>query len=400
MAGGGLAARIPGLIEQWRGICGSAPGIQGALSGREIEKAGAALLVLQRGLTAERPLAGARYMEDASLLGAYLLYYWPVSYMQVSIALAGSGLNPRRVLDLGSGSGPCSAAILDALEPSQTLERIVLVDASKKALELGTALLGHGDRRPKHVEGIELDLESGRSLPEGPFDLVVFGHCLNELWARGSQAESMRPLDLKLRLVEHAAERLDPEGRLLLLEPALLGTSRDLIELRDALVARGWLVNGPCTGSFPCPAFLAGPKRSCHAESPWNPPEPIASLARAAGLDRSSAKLAYFILSRPTTAGMRLSRRPGADAQDERRIVSDPMLNKAGRLRYLLCGDGRLEAVSARSDDASAHAAGFGDLRRGDVLRLRGLERRPGGGLGVCPKTEIDLVSLAPEASP
>ena len=42
-----------------------------------------ALLKLQRGLTGDKHLAGAGYMQDNAMLGAYLLYYWPVSFLQI-----------------------------------------------------------------------------------------------------------------------------------------------------------------------------------------------------------------------------------------------------------------------------------------------------------------------------
>jgi hypothetical protein len=76
------------------------------------------------------------------------------------------------------------------------------------------------------------------------------------------------------------------------------------------------------------------------------------------------------------------------------------MLNKAGRLRYILCGDGSLATVSARADDEEARASGFMDLRRGDFLRPEKFEERPGGGQGFGPGSSLELLSLAPEASP
>jgi hypothetical protein len=78
-----LKGHIPGLLSLWRGGGGG-----GALTKGEVSRAGEALLRLQRGLTGERSLAGAGYMQDSTLLGAYLLYYWPVSYLQVSLALS------------------------------------------------------------------------------------------------------------------------------------------------------------------------------------------------------------------------------------------------------------------------------------------------------------------------
>jgi SAM-dependent methyltransferase len=363
------------------------------LSGREIDAAGAALLALQRGLTGGRDLAGAGYMEDEELLGAYLLYYWPVSYMQVSLALAELPYCPRRVLDLGSGPGPASAAIIDALGAlsprNENLDELVLVDGSRKALDLASSIVSSGPRRPERLAALALDLESEAPLPEGTFDLIVIGHCLNELWTREPDA-----LERRAALVERAAARLAPEGRVLLVEPAGLAACRGLLALRDRLASRSWRVLGPCPGSYPCPALAAGPERSCHSDSPWEAPEPVASLARAAGLDRTSVKFSYIIISPTSSAGPEGSQPRGL------RVVSEPMLNKAGRLRYILCGDGELKAISARADDKAAGAKGFMSLRRGDVLRARGLETRPGGGLGLLAESELDTVALAPEAAP
>jgi SAM-dependent methyltransferase len=401
-AGEGLASRIPILVDAWRKESGRSSA--GGLGPLEIEAAGAALLSLQRGLTGDRRLAGLRYMDDAGLLGAYLLYYWPVSYLQVSLSLAEApraeaSFAPRRILDLGSGPGPAAAAVLDAgrARGSPGIEELVLVDASRKALDLAASILERGAARPAKLSTACLDLESDAELPTGSFDLIVMGHCLNELWRGEGDAA-----DRRLGLIRRAAGRLAPGGRILLVEPALLLTCRELIGLRDRLAASGWRALGPCPGSYPCPALAAGPERSCHAESPWRPPEPVASLAKAAGLDRTSVKWAYFFLApdavaEGTPAGSSGREREAPAA--ERRVVSDPMLNKAGRLRYLLCGEGGLETLSARADDEGARASGFMDLRRGDLVRAEGLEARPGGGFGLGPGSSLELQSPAPEAA-
>jgi SAM-dependent methyltransferase len=311
--------------------------------------------------------------------------------MQVSIALAEFPCSPSRVLDLGSGPGPASAAVIDAAPPGAPVERLVLVDGSRKALDLAASIIGRGGRRPASLSTALLDLESGAELPEGLFDLIVIGHCLNELWK--NEADALRR---RAEFVERASRRLSPVGRILLVEPALLATCRGLIGLRDLLAARSWRVLGPCPGSYPCPALAAGSERSCHAESPWEAPEPVASLARVAGLDRTAVKFAFFSLSPPTRAGTP----PEERASGNRRVVSDPMLNKAGRLRFMLCGDGGLETLSARADDASARARGFMGLRRGDIVRASALEPRQGSGFGLLPGSELEILSRAPEASP
>lgn len=390
--GAGLADRLPDLVAAWRASRGSSGSDKGSpLSRREIETAGAALLKLQRGLTGDRRLAGSGYMDDTELLGAYLLYYWPVSYLQVSLAFAelrstGAAIAPERILDLGSGPGPAAAAVLDACPSASEL---ILVDSSEKALGMAEAILeARADRRPR-ITRRALDLESEAALPEGPFDLAVIGHCVNELWRGDPKA-----LDRRLELLRRVAKSLSQGGLILVLEPALLLTSRELIALRDRLALEGWRVIAPCPGSYPCPIFAAGAERSCHAESAWIPGEPMASMAAAAGLDRSSVKCAYFFLSPPQS-----DRRPEEGGQGCRRVVSDPMLNKAGRLRYILCGEGSLATVSARADDEAARGAGFMDLKRGDRIRLDGFEDRPGGGLGFAVGSALESLSKAPKAT-
>ena len=364
------------------------PEPSGKLTRREIEAAGAALLALQRGLTGDRRLAGRAYMDDRELLGAYLLYYWPVSYMQ-SLDLPGrttffAATGPRPRLRPGPGLGGPDRRIPLRLRRFE-YRRTGLVDDSSRALDLAESIIAGGSRRPGRIEKSVLDLESDAELPEGPFDLIVAAHCLNELWRLEADAPKRRE-----GLIRRAAERLAPGGRILLVEPALLATCRDLIALRDALVSSSWRVFGPCPGSFACPAFAAGPERSCHVQAPWTAPEIVASLAKAAGLDRTSVKFAYFFLS-PEPAP-----EEGPSSAPRR---SDQMLNKAGRLRYVLCGEGRLETISARGDDAGAAAKGFMSLRRGDTLVARGLESREGGGYGLLPDSELDLRTRAPEAS-
>jgi len=430
-----LARRIPALIAAFRaemrgaGSRGSelrgdgtaraataAPGA--ALADSEIASVGAALLRLQRGLTGERVLAGGsdgtapRYMDEPALLGAYILYYWPVSYMQVALALAELGIAPRRILDLGSGPGPAAAAAYDAAKGRGGAERLVLADRSRAALGLARRALGSEGGASFGYRELDLEAE-GAALGEERFDLVLIGHCLNELWPERADRAARR-----LALVESAAALLEPGGALLAVEPALLATSREALALRDALAANGYPILGPCPGSYPCPALAAGTGRTCHAEAAWDPPEPVASLARAAGLDRRSVKSTWFAIGSPggaagspggaacspsgAAAPQSAAAPPPAAAADGisvsrnafvGRVVSDPMLNKAGRVRYLLCAESSLAAISAARDSAEARGSGFLDLRRGDMVRVEDAEPRPGGGLGIAARTRLERLS-------
>lgn len=342
---------------------------------------GQALLRLQRGLTGARALIGAPYLGDPALLEAYLLYYWPVSYAQAARALALSGVGTRRrVLDLGSGPGPVAAAFADS-----GAREIVLVDASPEALALARRILenppeGLAPAGPPRVETLAADLEalSPARLPPGPFDAVALGHSLNELWKGRPERVALRAA-----LLESLRPLLAPGGLVLVVEPALLATSRDALALRDALLERGWSVIAPCPAPIPCPALAAGPAHTCHDAAPWEVPPTVAALAREAGLDRDELKAAWFALS-PSGA-------PSASPEGFRRVVSEPMLNKAGRVRYLLCDARGRVALSAKSGDPAAKAAGFFALARYDLVRVSGAEARESGE-GVVAGTTIERV--------
>jgi len=364
-----LKNHIPSLLSLWRGGGGNGPMTKG-----ELERASNSLINLQRGLTGSRKLAGAGYMQDSVMLGAYLMYYWPVSYLQVSLALSSrmdviSSLGSEdgvRILDVGSGPGGASCALCDLL-PHRKKE-IVLVDASGKALKQAVSLLSGPDTVvTTHLCDIE---KEPFPATEKPYDCILLSHTLNELWTGQKDAVEKRVRFLK----DISASSLSPQGMLFLAEPALLGTSRELLSVRDGLVKEGFTILSPCIGDCPCGALAAGEGHTCHAEIGWKPIEPMASLADKANLDRQSVKMTFFLLKK------------GMGSKNEQpkgtilaRVVSDAMLNKGGRVRYLLCDGKNRFAFSAKSGDSVANAQGFFKLRRYDLIQVTHAESRGDG---------------------
>ncbi len=385
-----LASRVEALLRRRHELVGlprGRPGEVGPAEGlthSEYARISDALFRLQRGLTGNRSLIGARYMDDPDLLSAYLFFYWPVSYAQIAGVLAQSGLRPARILDMGSGPGPAAAALLDA-----GAESAVLVDSSSSALDLARRVLAQGRESPDRLRYLIADLEGSApyegAAEAGPYDCVVFGHSLNELWI-GAQDRTERVL----ALASAASGCLSQEGFLLVVEPALLATSREALALRDGLAAAGWSVFAPCPGRsrLGCPALAAGPAHTCHDELRWETPETVRVLARRTGLDKDSLKATWF-LARPPSAPAALPR--SAYPEDTFRVVSDPLLNKAGRIRYLLCGASGRFPFSAPAEDPRSRTSGFSYLRRGDVIRVENPEiRESGWGLG--PATRIEVL--------
>jgi len=372
-----LARWMPRLVAVWRSARGQADGPL-VLTPAEIREVAAGVRTLSHGLTRARELAGARYLDDPRLLGAYLLFYWPVSYAQGRQVLGELASPSRSALDLGSGPGPLAFAALDA-----GASQVTAADRSRPALALARALAVEAG------EGLatrEWDPHRGGALPASGVDLVLLGHLLNELFGKGEPA-----LGRRAALVERAAAALRPGGSVVILEPALRETSRDLLLLRDLLVRRGLAVRAPCLFRGDCPALVKA-SDWCHAERSWSMPPLLEQLARAAGLHKEALKMSYLVLAPP---GESWAEPPPGRVF---RIVSEPLEGK-GRRRFMGCGpEGRMGLALQERHRTTANAAFF-DLRRGDVVSVTAAEPR-GDGLALGESSEVRVVTAAGEPVP
>ena len=348
---------LPHLLSVWR----TEPGPRDGLTTAEADGLATGVRELSRGLTGDRSLVGAPYLDRHRLLGAYLLYYWPVSFAQTLFALKqGAVPSQGRALDLGSGPGPGAFALFEAGWTSVTA-----ADRSPRALELAQKLAARGGL---NLETVVWDAETGLP-PGGPWDLIVAGHFLNEL-AAGAQDR----IERRAAFLKALSTRLTPGGRILILEPASHGPNADALALRDWTVANGWAVSGPCFFQGACPARAAG--AACHDVLKWKVPHLVAQTARRAGIDKRELPFTWLVL-KPS----------GVPAPDPAvvRVVSDPLLNKAGRRRVVVCGATGRFSLSAPGPYRSPAWIHVG---RGQALRVIDPEiREAGWGLG--PQTRL-----------
>lgn len=364
---------MPRLIAVWRKARRGASGPPDRLTPQEVKEVGAGVRTLSLGLTRDRSLAGARYMDDPKLLGAYLLFYWPVSYAQGRQVLGELSSRARTVLDLGSGPGPLAFAALDG-----GAAEVTAADRSQGALELASKLAAEAGEA---LAVRKWDPNASKALPDGQFDAITFGHVLNELFGTDEAA-----LRRRADLVETAAARLKKNGSIIIIEPALRDTSRQLLTVRDLLVERGYAVRAPCMFRGNCPALLKG-SDWCHAERSWQMPRAVEEIARAAQLHKEAVKMSYLILA------------PKGEAWRELpegrlfRIVSEPLEGK-GRHRYMGCGaEGRVGLAMQEKHRTDANQAFF-RLQRGDVIRITDTEER-GDGQALTERSTVEVVAPA-----
>jgi ribosomal protein RSM22 (predicted rRNA methylase) len=294
-------------------------------------------------------LAGEFYFSDPVMFGAYLLYFWPVSYVQARLALAALPNRPTSVLDLGGGAGPLLAAAYDS-----GIRELRLADRSRKALQWAEELF---KEMPVKLTCVPWDPVRQSDVPHGgkTYSLISFQHVLNELWQDQPEAHARR-----LTLLQRAATCLQTEGQLLILEPALKETSQATLALRDALITSGLTPVYPCTHAQPCPALKADD--SCHAEGLWEPPELVRDLLRRAGLHKTWLKMTTLVMKRASETVRQ-------DSQ-EVLVVDEPRREKTKKIVVSVCGaQGRMElALSPR--EATEEQRFLFKVKPGERLRV------------------------------
>lgn len=281
-----------------------------------------------------------------------------------------------RVLDVGAGLGASHRGLMRALAAhgqAGALD-VLAVDDDRKALEVAAAL---ARRRPRE-QGVELKLKTdertvtelcGRP-PRGRFDVILFGQVLSEL-----------DLEKGAARVEHHAEQLaglvrsslEPDGLLLLVEPALRTRSRHLQRLRAALLTRQLHVLAPCLHEGRCP-LLGREGDWCHEDLPVDLPEFLTPIAKKAGLRWEGLTFSYLVVA---------LRGPGlvdalAMVRPRERAVS-AVLQTKGKRELILCGDPLRSA--AEDDLLGPHGARVGRLDRAASPKNEAFEQAARGDL-------------------
>ena len=359
------AERPPTLDEVWARVPAE---VAEARFGRARAPLGQLVAQVSEGYTRERgDLRRASTGRDA--MHARLRFFLPRDLAKVALPLHeldAAGLLPARrwrVLDLGAGLGTTSLGAAWYASRRETPPEQIAVDAVERdAAALGAfeALAArHGELGlPAMTLRTRVgDLKKGVR-ERGPYDLILLGLVLNEL-----------PFAERRGLLEGLAAKLAPGGSLIVLEPALREVTRELHRLRDELLEAGALsVFAPCPHAAPCP-MRATKKDWCHEDVPFRLPDPLAEVARAAGLRFERLTFAYLTLRRDD------ARRA---AGDEWRVVSQPLKTK-GKLELWLCGGAGERRKLMRLDRKASEAnAAFGEARRGDLLRLGSDSKRVG----------------------
>lgn len=350
---------------------------------------------LSRLFTKERTALGGAYLNDPALAAAYLRYFLPVNLCKLQALFDELPDDPWRVtgdarftvLDLGAGPGTGGLAILDWLHhrghPSANLS-VVAIDSSRPALRQADRLWNSYSRLAQ-TKGATLETYEASLAPTldgilsdaarrtAHYDLIILANCLNELFTT-----SPDPVGARTNLVVELLPLLKPSGTLMLLEPALRQTSRELHLLRDRLLnEKRCTLYSPCLHEGNCPA-LVNPDDWCHEERGWEPPASIQEIDRKVGFIKDALKFSYLLLR---TDGRTIAER----SQQTFRMVSE-LRKLKGDTRAWLCNElgrsevGRLDRVKSEANSL------WDECQRGTIVRVEGITRKEGSSLSRIPE--------------
>jgi SAM-dependent methyltransferase len=242
-----------------------------------------------------------QYTKGYSVLG-YLAYHFPVYFMQTEhllLLLAQSGRLKKRmtILDIGTGPGVVPLAISDFYSRLDTaVADVFSIERSEEHIEAFLALRDSCVPRggavsikpPVRVDLRTLDL---KRLPP-KIDLAVFSNVLNEL--------PDTPADLREEIVQRIAERLAPDGTILIVEPADEENSTRMRSLTVALRENGLTVLGPCSFIWgtPCTAPRCWSFRTAPAIKMTRVMETLAQCEESYRFVNTDIKYSYAILGK------------------------------------------------------------------------------------------------------
>jgi len=321
------------------------------LDSRRLQELPKTVRNLSHSLTDERSTRRTGYMNDPSVLSAYIRYYQWWNLVRLCRLFTNLPLNlvsGDACADFGSGPLTVPLALWISRPQLRNVELTwYCVDISASSLasgeELFLSLCARTGGSPWKI--VRIKGEFGTSVRK-KLRMAVSANMFNELFW-----DSPQPLQ---ELTQHHATALTgflEEGRasVLVVEPGIPRAGRFISLLRDALLRRGLVPSSPCPHQAACPFPGQRNGKWCHfVFDTSTAPRALHKLSEAAHLSKDRAALSYIYATRAEDGDSK------GTALDQPvttvRVVSDPIRLPQGRTGRYCCSKLGMVLLSAGRD--------------------------------------------------
>ena len=317
--------------------------------------------------------SGAYGSRDLSIL-AYGNFFFPRTWYAMSLCLAEahffrswkkSQKGPIRILDLGSGSGASSFAVLQFLNNLNMDNPIFLNAYDYSGKSLGFLEQIHGALKrlwaKSKIQTKRLDLTTNLTKEKNQkYDLILMGYSFNEIF-EGMEMEE------KEKWMEDLTRLLSPNGILIIVEPANKKSCQELHSLSSRLISsqKELFLHAPYFNNHSCPLISSSSKYYSHEVRKIPITNRVQKINAPLNLEMNQVKFGFCVLGK---------QKPQSYPFDSTicRVVS-PINKKKGTLSFIGIGGNGMEYryEIQRRDLKNDETKILTKLERGDILKIK-----------------------------
>ena len=338
------------------------------------------------------------YLSNGEVQKGYLVYFTTTNLLKVYVPLneiSNSGFfdgkRKLEILDIGTGLGTVVMGMIiwmhENIKYFKNAEvKFVALDKVEQNIKkfqenlefFLSELRNYYPQTIKvDVEPAIFDIEHAFDMFDRRFDLITVANTLNEV-----VYEKRNKL---LRLINFG---IKDDGFVILIEPALMITSRDLLDFRDKMMKYGFYIYSPCLRNLNCPA-LETDKDWCHTEVEWKRPEFIRQIDLVSKNYRKTLKFSYIVATKKDInlidfiVGER-------NFKDYFRVVSQLIVEKGKKHCYVCNEIGRLHCVKLDRANSPQNQI-FDELNRYDVIAVKNFAKSDKE-IKITPESEVKRI--------
>ena len=317
--------------------------------------------------------SGAYGSRDLSIL-AYGNFFFPRTWYAMSLCLTEahffrswkkSQKGPIRILDLGSGSGASSFAVLQFLN-NLDLDNLIFLNAyDYSGKSLGFLEQIHSAHKrlwaKSKIQTKRLDLTTNLTKEKNQkYDLILMGYSFNEIF------EGME-MEQKEKWMEDLTSLLSPNGILIIVEPANKKSCQELHSLSSRLISsqKELFLHAPYFNNNSCPLISSSSKYYSHEVRKIPITNRVQKINAPLNLEMNQVKFGFCVLGK---------QKPQSYPFDSTicRVVS-PINKKKGTLSFIGIGGNGMEYryEIQRRDLKNDETKILTRLERGDILKIK-----------------------------